>query len=721
LTTTQVLPAPEVRLRPNVLAHPSPTTGRFLLVIVTLLSIGLLAGNLVHNGVMGDRWAQGWLVCAQQADAAIPIRIDAADLVEHNRIVASCLAPQERIRALFGVGGAFLIALLGFAVVVTVPAVLRRRHRLRPAGPRLDAVVKRIAELAAEAGVRRPPRLYVGPPSQRDAFVFGLPGRYGIVLPTALAVRWRQAELFDPVVRHELAHIRRRDVPLAWLTTAVWIAAVPVLVLPVVVAAATRDLSLMPAYLWRAAVVLVILWLVQRQALRSREHDADLHAARQAGDWRPLTSVLQTSKPAPSWWRRVVAHHPTVAQRLEILTDPGRVRGVSFVDALAAGVLTALLLPLIHGVVVVALTGPAVGWAPHVAAAVVGPITGLAVGVGLWRQAMIDRVTDRTTWPGVAVLGVVLGLLIGQFIELDNVGLDRASGAATTTLVLMGAAGVLLSAGTGQLWADAAARLPGGPRSWWIGFAINALIFAVVLWALQWVPVILEAVGFGGYGPIDLIITLGRLVGPVFYVTIAPLVVTTAALVWRRTQRPTPQWLVEGPAPTWSRSAREPGLGWSVLAGVVPGLLAAALVHSYRLVAGSPTTDDERINRYAFWLATAALVAITVSLVTMTAVPRSGAAVGLVTGASAAVVGALGMLAANTFLIGNIFEWSFWWNTIIAVITLWLAGILVLLPITLIVWPAPWTNVAGWLLGILTIVGSLLPLAVIAFIGFVWV
>ena len=715
-----MLSAPEVRLRPNVLAHPSPTTGRFLLVIATLLGVGLLVGTLVHNGVLKDRWTQGALGCSEQANAAVPIIIDPADAIEHNQVMSACLRPYEFTRAMFSIGGAGLIGLLGVAVVAFVPAVLRRRHRLRPAGPRLEAAANRIAELAAEAGVRQPPRLLLGPPAQRDAFVFGLPGRYGIVLPTALVVRWRQAELFDPVVRHELAHIRRRDVPFAWLTTAVWIAAVPVLVLPVVVAAVTRDLSLMPAYLLRAAIVLVILWLVQRQALRSREHDADLHAARQAGDWRPLTAVLETTKPAPAWWRRVVAHHPTVAQRLQILTDPGRVRGVSFVDALAGGVLTALLLPLIHSVVQVALTGPAVGWAPHVAAAIVGPITGLAVGVGLWRQAMIDRVTDRTTWPGVAVLGVVVGLLIGQFIDLSTVGLDRASGTATTLLVLMGAAGVLLSAGTGQLWADAAARLPGGPRSWWIGFTINALIFGVVLWAMQWVPVVLQAVGFGGYGPIDLIITLGRLVGPVFYVTIAPLVVTTAALVWRRTQRPTPQWLVEGPAPTWSRSAREPGLGWSLLAGVVPGLLAAAVVHSYRLVAGSPTTDDERINRYALWLATAALVAITVSLVTMIAVPRSGAAVGLVTGASAAVVAALGMLAANTFLIGNIFEWSFWWNTIIAVITLWLAGLLVLLPITLIVWPAPWTNVAGWLLAILTLVGSLIPVAVMAFIAFVW-
>ena len=352
----------------------------------------------------------------------------------------------------------------------------------------------------------------VGPAAQRDAFVFGLPGRYTIVLPTALVVRHRQAAMFDPVVRHELAHIGRRDVPFAWLATGVWVAAIPVLVAPLVVAAARRDFSLMPEYLWRAAVVMAVLWLVQRQALRSREHDADLHAARQAGDWRPLCSVLELNRSTPGWWRRFLSHHPTIAQRLDILTDPGRVRGVSFVDALAAGFLTALLLPLIHSVLLVTVTGTdLVAWTPHISAALVGPITGLAVGVGLWRQALIDRVTGATTWPGGAVFGVVAGLLIGHFLGLDDLGLDDSAGVPVPVIIFMGAAGVLLSAGTGRLWADAAARLPGGPRSWWIGFIVNALIFAVVLWALQWVPVYYEAITLIGYGPLDLVVVIGPL------------------------------------------------------------------------------------------------------------------------------------------------------------------------------------------------------------------
>jgi Zn-dependent protease with chaperone function len=705
-TPAAVLATPQIRLRPNVLAHPSPTTGRFLLLIATLLSVGLLAGTLVHNGLLGSRWAQAARACAEAADGAVPIRTSLEAQIAHNEIVVDCLAPYERTRALVSLGGAVVIGLLGLAVVMLVPPVLRRRLRLRPAGPRLDAAVNRIAELAAQAGLRRAPRLLVGPAAQRDAFVFGLPGRYFIVLPTALVVRWRQVELFDPVVRHELAHVRRHDVPLAWLATAVWIAAIPVLTVPLIVAVVSGDYSLMPAYLWRAAIVMGVLWLVQRQALRSREHDADLHAARQAGDWRPLGTVLETQKATPGWWQRMVSHHPTVANRLQVLVDPGRVRGVSVLDGMAAGFLTALLLPSIRNLVQVAATGSAVfSWSTHIAALLVGPITGLAVGVGLWRQAMIDHVTGRTTWPGGAVAGVVAGLLIGAALRLDDLGVDEAGTSTVSVVLLIGAAAVLLSAGTGRLWADAAARLPGGPRSWWIGFIVNALIFAVALWALQWVPVVLQAASLGGFTATDLAVSFGSLVGPVFYLTAVPLIVATAAMVWRRRHLPTPQWLVEGPAPNGSPSAREPGLLWALLAGAIPGLLAATGIHIHRLIAGR-ASDDDLLNRYLLWLVVAALVALAVSFATVVAVPRSGAAVGLVTGAVAVVVGALGMVAANTFLIGNIFELPFWWSTIVTAATLWLAGYLLILPLTLVVWPAPWRNVSGWLLALLTVAGG---------------
>src|SRR5207247_986961 len=107
---------------------------------------------------------------------------------------------------------------------------------------------------------------------------FGLPGRYKLVLPRALMVRWRNKTLFDPVVRHELAHLRRHDVPLAWLAATVWIAAIPVLLMPILLSVLRLDLSLIFEFLGRCVLLLGVVWLVRRQVLRSREHDADLMA-----------------------------------------------------------------------------------------------------------------------------------------------------------------------------------------------------------------------------------------------------------------------------------------------------------------------------------------------------------------------------------------------------------------------------------------------------------
>ena len=237
------------------------------------------------------------------------------------------------------------------------------------------------------------------------------------------------------------------------------------------------------------------------------------------------------------------------------------------------------------------------------------------------------------------------------------------------------------------------------------------------MWAMQWVPVVLQAATVGGFTPIDLVITSGSLVGPAFYLTVVPLVVATAAMVWRRSHMPTPQWLVEGPVPIGPRSARDPSLTSALLAGAVPGLLAAATVYGHRLIVGRPGTDDEIVNRYALWLLIGALAALMVSFVTIVTVPRSGAAVGLVTGSVAAVAAGLGTVAANTFLIGNIFELSFWWMTIVSMATLWLAGYIFLLPLTLVVWPAPWRNLSGLVLsGATSVLGVISAACVIGLV-----
>jgi len=95
-------------------------------------------------------------------------------------------------------------------------------------------------------------------------------------------------------------------------------------------------------------------------------------------------------------------------------------------------------------------------------------------------------------------------------------------------------------------------------------------------------------------------------------------------------------------------------------------------------------------------------------------VPRSGGAIGLVTGLPAAVVGGLGTTALNTFGFGNILDLGFWWLATTTVVALWFLGYLILLPVSLAVWPASWRDVPGWLLATLNvIVAGLVTLCVV--------
>lgn len=701
--------APSVRLRPNVLAHPSPTTGRFLLLIAALLSTGLLVGNLFHNGVLGAPWADAARACLAKANEAVPAQIDVQSQIAHNDVLTTCLAPADRTRAWFNVAGALLIAVLGLAVLLATPAYIRRREKLREAGERLGAARERIRELAAEAGIAKPPKLLLGRAGQRDAFVFGLPGRYYLVLPTALVVRWKSRAYFDPVVRHELAHLKRHDVPLAWLASAVWVAAIPVILLPVVTSLIRWEFSILPPYLWRVALFMLVIWLIRRQALRSREHDADLHAARQASDWQPLCAVLQTATTSPvkGSWRRFISNHPTVAQRIAVLTDPGRVRGVSLVDGLAGGFLTAVLLPAISGTLGVLLTKtPAYNYVPQIVALAVGPIAGLAIGVGLWRQAMIDSVTGKRVWPGAAVAGFVVGLLLGHWAGLNDLGFGGEWSFSVPVLIIMGAAAVLLSAGTGQLWADAVSRLPGGARSWWLGFLLNALIFAAALWLVQWLPVLITASGAGGLSFDTVLIGGVGLVTNIVYVPLVGMVVTASTMMRRQRLLPLPGWMLEGGPTAWPLSAREPRLGLTLLGGVGAGAIAALGTLAYRLALGAPGDDADRISRYLLWLMLGAGVALAVSFVTLVVVPRSGAAIGLVTGLPAVLVAGLGTTALNTFVFGNILDLKFWWQTTSSMTALWFLGYLLLLPLSLAVWPASWRDVPGWLLGVLSVIAA---------------
>jgi Zn-dependent protease with chaperone function len=173
--------------------------------------------------------------------------------------------------------------------------------------------------------------LFVGTTALRDAFCYGRPGRYRIALPTGLVIRPTSAS-FDAVVRHELAHVAHRDVALSQMVHSVWYALTPLLLLPLVLSLAHGDLSVLPDYVWRAAVLAAVVLLAQRAVLWSREHDADLRAGQATGAGQAMTAALSSiRRPPATRLRRALARHPDVTARLDVLRNPERTDAVTIV------------------------------------------------------------------------------------------------------------------------------------------------------------------------------------------------------------------------------------------------------------------------------------------------------------------------------------------------------------------------------------------------------
>jgi Zn-dependent protease with chaperone function len=679
-----------MRLRPNVLAHPSPTTGRFVLLIVMVVGgIGLLAGDLVHTSIRYRPFLNALRGCLDSTPDLFGLR--------------GCMDAEYRMTAWFQLGGAATMAILSLVLLAMTPGWIQRRRGLKPAT--VAEAQGRVAQLAGEVGLRRAPRLFAGPAGQRDAFVFGLPGRYRLVLPKALLVRWRDQNLFDPVVRHELAHLQRHDVPLAWLAATVWIAAIPMLCLPMLLSALRLDFGLLPGLLLRGGLLLGVVWLVRRQVLRSREHDADLVASRNSSGWHPLWTVLQTSTGRPAGaLRQLIANHPTAAHRMAVLADPARLPNVSFVDGLVAALLAGTLAPVVNNLIDNIHSST---WNFLWSGLIVGPVLGVAVGAGLWRQALVDHVNGEAKWPGGVVAGVVCGLILASLLDFSHLGLNTDSTLlAVFFAIFIGGAVTVLSAATGRIWADAAGRLPAGRRGWIVGLVINSVFFGLALWALQWLLLTVEAAIFGGVDMTTFVVGVGGQLGPLTYVALVPVVVTMAALVLRRRVTPVPAWLLDGGPQAYAEVARRPGLPMVLLSGTVSGIIVALAIHIHHAIAGSPVDDADRLSRYVLWTLTGAFAAIAVSFMAVALIPRSGSAVGLVSGGVAALVGGLGISAVNSFVFGNGVDLGFWWLVTSVIIGEWFLGYLFVVPFALITWPGTWRDMPGWLLGLVSVLAT---------------
>ena len=203
-------------------------------------------------------------------------------------------------------GGVFLYAFVGLAVLLNLGGywfsdrIALAASRARPLGgseaPELYAAV---AELSLRAGIP-PPRLYLVPSEQPNAFATGRNPARAVVAVTQGLLEGMPPEQTRAVLAHELAHIRNRDVLVSSIAAAIAGAISAIAnVLQFSFLFGGQDEEDAGPLGWLGLLATLILapiaaMLLQLAVSRQREYLADATAARLLGSGRPLADALET-------------------------------------------------------------------------------------------------------------------------------------------------------------------------------------------------------------------------------------------------------------------------------------------------------------------------------------------------------------------------------------------------------------------------------------------
>ncbi|MGW5848785.1 M48 family metalloprotease [Streptomyces sp. NPDC055254] len=404
----------------------------------------------------------------------------------------TCTAEYERTKAPWVLAGIVLLLALAGLLYWADPHVHVRRHDLADFVPEADAehaaLVSRLHELVAEAGLRRPPRFLMRRSSAAvAAHAFGRAGRYVVALDAGLVTRFRA----DParlraLVLHELAHLRNRDTDIECLTRALTYAFLPLGVLPLaagVIGAAPEDAS---GIAMRAAVLLGLVFLTSQSVLRTCEYAADVRAASWDGVREDLLAAIAATDDRRPWWQRPRRAHPTTEQRIRMVHHPDRLFRIGFWECCAAGLAA---MGAISGFLILWwLTAHEADplhsrWA---AALAVSPAIAAVIGLGAWRTARRSERTVRdTVFPA---LGLAVGLVLGRPLAVDSaVGAASSwappSGGAVAALLALSLAVVLVLFAWWATRTAAAWGPPAAPRRrvWTAGWAASSLVLSVVI------------------------------------------------------------------------------------------------------------------------------------------------------------------------------------------------------------------------------------------------
>ncbi|MFE2142476.1 M48 family metalloprotease [Streptomyces sp. NPDC059456] len=379
----------------------------------------------------------------------------------------------------------------------------------------------RLDVLLRQAGLTtRPPRFVVDPMAvaSTGAHVFGTGKSATVCLHSGLvAVAAADPRRFRAVLLHELAHIRNRDVPVIFATSAVWRTFVVAILLPEAASDIYRiatidvpwgDQALLRQVLIQEILIALLVYLVQRSVLRSREVYADLAAARWGADRAAWLASEDGPQAPPGWMARartafgeLWSTHPTWTVRTLSLKDPSvlfQLDPLSMFTASAAGAVIAVafstgtfrlphsvakvvdvLLPLTAAGFITAICGLAV-WRAVVYALVKGHDVpsgwkaGLSCGAGLAVAELTDYQVTGNRWiptrPEIFLVLVLVPLFLMVWIaQFARLRITTFHGRRPLTPVVLG--------GLIAPWLTLAYVF-----SWWYsggGFLANGLPFSI--------------------------------------------------------------------------------------------------------------------------------------------------------------------------------------------------------------------------------------------------
>ena len=490
--------APEAERRPrlNPFAFPSDTTFRFGLLVAAVLGANLYVWQWIASTTKGGEHAAGVLECL----ALSPSSADSLEqLTSSSNAYSDCVAQLYRYQVWWMLGGTAALLLVAAAVMLGMPLWITRRRRLRPlTASDAPATVETVAELAREQGLR-PPRLFWNPlDAAPGGLAFGHPGRYSIALTGGLIVKHAaDPPSFAAVVRHELAHIRNRDVGITYFTLAVWYAFLLVAIVPFVFTLLDESPATVWSLAWRLAVLAAIVYLTRNAVLRSREIYADVRASVPDGPSGALRRVLAgLPRPTSGTLRRLWRVHPDPERRLALVDDTRPLFPLGAIVAFAAGLTATIAYDSVVQLLSTFVTDPLD--LRFLAAVAFAPLAVGVVGVAIWREAfaaLADGREPASPWlDGLAfALGLVLGpeLALARSITAEDTLLRELTTFGGLAWAAVLAAGIVLLfawiRSSASVWLRAlGGRRPGAAQAAGLLVAAAALtVFMGVFYALR--------------------------------------------------------------------------------------------------------------------------------------------------------------------------------------------------------------------------------------------